>query len=80
MNMNINLGAPYEAAIKSIIEKGHAGSQTEVIRQAILAYERMIKEEELVLVHKAVELEMEDIDAGKITTYSFEDIKKIVKS
>jgi Arc/MetJ-type ribon-helix-helix transcriptional regulator len=77
MNMNINLGAPYEAAIKSIIEKGYAGSQTEVIRQAILAYERMIEEEELALVHKAVELEMEDIDAGKITTYSFEDIKKI---
>jgi len=75
--MNINLGAPYEAAIKSIIEKGYAGSQTEVIRQAILAYERMIEEEELALVHKAVELEMEDIDAGKITTYSFEDIKKI---
>jgi hypothetical protein len=40
----------------------------------------MIEEEELALVHKAVELEMEDIDAGKITTYSFEDIKKIVKS
>jgi Arc/MetJ-type ribon-helix-helix transcriptional regulator len=79
MNMNINLGTPYEAAIKSIIEKGYAGSQTEVIRQAILAYERMIEEDELALVHKAVEIEMEDIDAGKITTYSFEDIKKIVK-
>ena len=77
--MNINLGAPYEAAIKSIIEKGYAGSQTEVIRQAILAYERMIEEEELVLVHKAVEIEMEDIEAKKSKTYSFEDIKKIVK-
>jgi Arc/MetJ-type ribon-helix-helix transcriptional regulator len=77
--MNINLGVPYETAIKSIIEKGYAGSQTEVIRQAILAYERMIEEEELALVHKAVELEREDIDAGKITTYSFEAIKKIAK-
>ncbi|MCX6673574.1 MAG: hypothetical protein NTY37_07330 [Methanothrix sp.] len=77
--MNINLGAPYEAAIKSIIEKGYAGSQTEVIRQAILAYERMIEEEELALVHKAVEIEMEDIEAKKSKTYSFEDIKKIVK-
>jgi Arc/MetJ-type ribon-helix-helix transcriptional regulator len=78
--MNIKLGEPYEAAIKSIIEKGYAGSQTEVIRQAILAYERMIEEEELALVHKAVNLEMEDIDAGKITAYSFEDIKKIIKN
>lgn len=77
--MNINLGAPYEAAIKSIIEKGYAGSQTEVIRQAILAYERMIEEEELFLVHKAVKLEMEDIESGKAETYSFEDIKKAIK-
>jgi Arc/MetJ-type ribon-helix-helix transcriptional regulator len=77
--MNIKLGEPYEAAIKSIIEKGYAGSHTEVIRQAVLAYEHMIEEEELALVHKAVELEMEDIDAGKITAYSFEDIKKIAK-
>jgi Arc/MetJ-type ribon-helix-helix transcriptional regulator len=77
--MNVNLGAPYEAAIKSIIEKGYAGSQTEVIRQAILAYERMIEEEELVLVHKAVEIEMEDIKAKKSKTYSFDDIKRIVK-
>jgi len=34
--MNINLGAPYELAIKRIIEKGYAGNQTEVIRQAVL--------------------------------------------
>jgi len=53
--MNINLGAPYEMAIKRIIEKGYAGNQTEVIRQAVLAYERMIEEEELMLVHRAVE-------------------------
>ena len=78
--MNINLGAPYEIAIKSIIEKGYAGSQTEVIRQAILAYERMIEEEELALVHKAVEIEMKEIESGKSEIYSFEDIKKIVKS
>jgi Arc/MetJ-type ribon-helix-helix transcriptional regulator len=78
--MNINLGAPYEAAIKSIIEKGYTGSQTEVIRQAILAYERLIEEDEMALVHKAVEMEMEEVEAGKSKTYSFEDIKKIVKS
>jgi hypothetical protein len=40
----------------------------------------MIEEEELALVHKAVELEMGEIDAGKIMIYSFEDIKKIAKS
>lgn len=77
--MNINLGAPYEAAIKRIIAKGYAGSQTEVVRQAILAYERMLDEEELVLVHRAVETEMEEIEAGKVKTYSFREIKKVLE-
>jgi Arc/MetJ-type ribon-helix-helix transcriptional regulator len=76
--MNINLGAPYEAAIREIILKGYAGNQTEAIRQAILAYKRMIEEEELNLVHKAVEIEMLELDAGKAKTHSLQDIKTIV--
>jgi len=78
--MNISLGAPYEAAIKGIIEKGYAGTQTEAIRQAILAYERMIEEKELMLVHRAVEIEMSELDSGKVKTHSFRDIKKIIES
>jgi len=77
--MNINLGAPYEMAIKRIIEKGYAGNQTEVIRQAILAYERMIEEEELILVHKAVEMEMGELEAGKAKTHSFEERRRILE-
>lgn len=77
--MNIDLGAPYEAAIRGIIEKGYAGTQTEAIRQAILAYERMI-EEELTLVHTAVEMEMSEMHSGKVKTHSLQDIKKIVES
>ena len=74
--MNINLGVPYEATIKRIIEKGYAGNQTEVIRQAILAYERMLEEEELQLVHKAVEFEMEEIRSGRIKTKTLEELEK----
>ena len=77
--MNINLGTPYEIAVKRIIEKGYAGNQTEVIRQAILAYERMIDEEELTLVHKAVETEMRELESGKVKTHSFEEIKKFLQ-
>jgi Arc/MetJ-type ribon-helix-helix transcriptional regulator len=77
--MNINLGSPYEMAIKRIIEKGYAGNQTEVIRQAVLAYERMIEEEELTLVHRAVEMEIGDIEAGKEKTHSFQEIKKAIE-
>jgi Arc/MetJ-type ribon-helix-helix transcriptional regulator len=77
--MNVNLGVPYEAAIKKIIEKGYAGNQTEVIRQAILTYERILEEEELQLVHKAAELEMGEIKAGKDKTHSFDEIKKALR-
>jgi Arc/MetJ-type ribon-helix-helix transcriptional regulator len=77
--VNINLGTPYETTIKRIIEKGYAGNQTEVIRQAIVAYEHMLEEEEMMLVHRAVDIEVEEIEAGKAKTFSFEEIKKILK-
>jgi Arc/MetJ-type ribon-helix-helix transcriptional regulator len=77
--MNINIGSPYEAAIKRIIEKGYAGNQTEVIRQAILAYERMLEDEELMLVHRAVTAEVSEIETKKTPSYSFDEIKILLK-
>lgn len=77
--MNISLGPPYEAVIKRIIEKGYAGNQTEVIRQAILAYERMLEEEELILVHRGVTVEVSEIEAKKAPTYSFDEIYKLLQ-
>ncbi len=74
--MNVNLGAPYEALMQRLIERGYAGNQTEVIRQALLLLEREIEEEEARLVHKAVEVEMAPILAGKAKTHSF---KKVLK-
>lgn len=65
--------------IKRIIEKGYAGNQTEVIRQAILAYERMLEEGELVLVHRAVTVELNEIEAIKTPSCSFNEIKKHLK-
>lgn len=73
---NINLGVPYEAIIQKIIAKEYAGNQTEVIRQALLAYEREIDEEEVRLVHKGVKAEMVEIESGKLKTISWKDIKK----
>ena len=78
--MNISIGPPYEAVIKRIIEKGYAGNQTEVIRQAILAYERMLEDEERTLVHRAVTVEMREIEAKKSPTHSFDEVKKILKA
>jgi Arc/MetJ-type ribon-helix-helix transcriptional regulator len=78
--MNISIGPPYEAVIKRIIDKGYAGNQTEVIRQAILAYERMLEEEELMLVHRAVTIEVSEMKAKKTPVHSFDEIKKLLKS
>lgn len=77
--MNISIGTPYEAAIKRIIEKGYAGNQTEVIRQAILAYERMLDDEEHMLVHRAVEMEVKEIEADETKSFTFDQIKKLLK-
>ncbi len=77
--MNINLGVPYESIIKKVMEKGYAGNQTEVVRQALLAYERMLEEEEVQLVNKGIRFEMQEIKEGKIKTKNFEAIKKKYK-
>jgi len=77
--MNVNIGVPYESIMEKIIEKGYAGNQTEVIRQALLAYERFLEEEELMLVHKGVEAEMTEIKTGKIKTHSFKEVKRLLK-
>ena len=74
--MNIKLGTPYEATMKKIIDKGYAGSQTEVIRQALTVYERIIDEEEVRLVNKGIAAEMEEIRSGKMKVYTHEQVKK----
>lgn len=77
--MNVDLGVPYEVILKKAIEKGYAGNQTEVIRQALLTYERLIDEEEASLVNKGIELEMQDIKQEKLKTKSLAAIKKKYK-
>ncbi|MBI5224855.1 hypothetical protein HY989_03210 [Candidatus Micrarchaeota archaeon] len=77
--MNINIGVPYESIIEKVIRKGYAGNQTEVIRQALLAYERELDEEEVLLVNKGVEFEMQEIRSGKAKLYSLSEIKRMFK-
>ena len=74
--MNVNIGAPYEAVIRKIIEAGYAGNQTEVVRQALLAYARELDEEEVRLVNKGIELEMQEIKSGKLATKALEQKKR----
>ncbi|HNV01477.1 MAG TPA: hypothetical protein PKK60_03555 [archaeon] len=77
--MNVSIGAPYEAIIEKVIEKGYAGNQTEVIRQALLAYERYLQEEEVMLVNKAIESEMNELHAGQTKTKTYAEMKKKFK-
>lgn len=77
--MNVNVGTPYEAIMQKVIEKGYAGSQTEVIRQALLAYERFLEEEEVELVNKGVEIELQEIKTGGQKTKTLEQLKKKYK-
>ena len=77
--MNADLGVPYEAILKKAIERGYAGNQTEVIRQALITYERMIDEEEARLVNKGIGLEMQELREGKVKTKSIAVIKKKYK-
>ena len=77
--MNVSLGIPYETIIDKAIEKGYAGNQTEVIRQALLAYERMLEEEEVRLVNKGIELEMQEIKSGRLKTKTLKQLKKKYK-
>ena len=74
--MNVNLGAPYEAILKRMVERGYAGNQTEAIRQALIEMNRKIDEEEAELVHKAVEIEMAKVDSGEVKTYDWKEVKR----
>jgi Arc/MetJ-type ribon-helix-helix transcriptional regulator len=77
MPLTINLGAPYEAIIERLIKRGYAGNKTEVLRQALVAYEQKIDaEEETRLVKKKVEKIMAEIESGKRKTYTLEEIEK----
>lgn len=71
---NINLGAPYEAKLRKIIDRGYAGNQTEAIRQAINELERKLDEEEAMLVERGVRFEMQKMEGKKWTSH--EQLKK----
>jgi len=63
--MNVNLGEYYQAIIGKAIQKGLAGNQTEVIRQALLDYGRKLDDEEAMLVDRAVRAELEKMKGKK---------------
>ncbi len=77
MPLTVNLGTPYEAIIERLIKRGYAGNKTEVLRQALVAYEQKVDaEEEARLVKEKVQKIMAEIESGKRKTYTLEEIEK----
>ena len=74
--MNVNLGTPYEIIIRKLIERGFGGNQTEIIRQALINYNRDLEFEEYELVKTKVETDVKSYKGGKIKGKSLEEIKK----
>lgn len=74
--LNVNLGMPYEAIIKKAINKGYAGNQSEVIRQALKVYDDYLEAQEMRLVAKGVEEIMDKVESGEIKTYDLDDVLK----
>ena len=79
IHMNVNIGTPYESIIQKIIDKEYAGNQTEAIRQALLAYERLLENEEQLLVKKAIVIEITESKANNDQGKTFEEMKKKFK-
>ena len=78
--VNVNLGEPYNVVIRGIIERGYAGNQTEVLRQAVLALQRELDErEEVLLVNKGIESEMREVKRGKSKLLTFAQLKARLK-
>ncbi len=73
--MNIRLGARYKSILRRLITREHAKNQTQAIQKALVAYEQKLEEEEMRLVHLAVESEMKKIRSGEVKTISYEEVK-----
>lgn len=76
MGYTVNLGQPYEAIIDMLIRRGYAGNRTEAIRHALKAYERQLEDEETILLGRACESMMADIESGRMKTYSWDEVRE----
>lgn len=75
--MHINLGAPYENILETVIKMGYASNQTEVIRQALQKYkEYLMAENEERLVVKAMDKDIAEIKKNNEKWYSIDEVKK----
>jgi Arc/MetJ-type ribon-helix-helix transcriptional regulator len=76
MTLTIDLGTPFEAIMDKLLDRGYAANKSELIRQALILYDRAVDEEEIMLVRTAVESMVADQKSRKRKTYTLEEIEK----
>jgi Arc/MetJ-type ribon-helix-helix transcriptional regulator len=76
MTLTIDLGTPFEATMDKLLDRGYAANKSELIRQALILYDRAVDEEEIMLVRTAVESMVADQKSRKRKTYTLEEIEK----
>lgn len=76
--VNVHIEGELDKFVARRIHLGYATSKAEVIRQGLIRLKDEVttEAEELELVHKAVEAEMQKIKTGKAKTYSLGEVKK----
>lgn len=75
--MYVNLGTPYEDIMEEVIAAQYAGNKTEVLRQALLVYkEKLSEREELRLVKKAIDQEMNEFKKSGRKAITLEELEK----
>ena len=76
MTLTVDLGTPYDAIIDKLVSRGYAANKSELIRQALIIYDKVVEEEELTLVRRAIDSMIAKEKSGKSKTYTLEEIEK----
>jgi hypothetical protein len=72
--MLLEIEKPYTDMMQKIIDYGFANNFDEAIKQSIISYTNQINFEELYLVDKAVNIEMNEIEKNNLKLISYDEV------
>lgn len=78
--MNVSLPRELAAFVEDEVASGDYGTPSEVVREALrlLRREREQYEQKMAVLRREIQVGLDDIDAGRISTRSVEDIARDV--
>lgn len=76
--MNVSLPAELAAFVEGEVASGEYGTASEVVRDALrlLRRERAAHEEKLAILRREIQIGLDDIEAGRISSDTVEDIAR----